>query len=205
MRAAVAKNPAKKESPLVLAAAELDEELRRYDALAEEAKRSHINSGKTLERAVRVVQESTAHNESVHEKLRGLVTQIEEARKRQVESLNVLLEAAQRAQARSQQYEALLERFSALGESARHVNTLAVEADAKRQAGAAEPAFLQGLDDVQTQMAAVVAEAEALVVLATEQEWTDLERQADSVRQQVLAAKNKLIAARRAIAGRSPS
>ena len=201
----MAKNPTKKESPLVLAAAALDEELRRYDSLAEEAKRSPINSGKTLERAVRVVQESTARNETVHEKLRGLVTQIEEARTRQVESLNTLLAAAQRAQARSEQYEALLGRFAALGESARQVNTLAGEAEAKRQAGASETEVLQGLDDVQTQMASVVAEAEALVVLATDQDWTDLERQADAVRQQVLAAKNKLIAARRAIATRAPS
>jgi hypothetical protein len=201
----VPKNPAKKDSPLVLAAAALDEELRRYDALADEAKRSHIDSGKTLERAVRVVQESTAHNESVHQKLRGLVKEIEEARVRQVESLNVLLEAAKRAQARSEQYEALLKRFAALGETARRVNALAVEAEAKRLRGAPEAAILQGLDDVQTQMAAVAAEAEALLALATEQNWTDLERQADAVRQQVLAARNRLVAARRAAATRAPS
>lgn len=199
------KNPTKKESPLVLAAAALDEELRRYDSLAEEAKKSHINSGKALERAVRVVQESTGRNEAVQAKLRDLVKEIEDARVRQVESLNTLLEAAQRAQARSEQYEGLLQRFAALGESARHVNTLAVEANAQRQSGAPEATILQGLDEVQTQMAAVVAEAEALVALATDQDWTDLERQADSVRQQILAAKNKLVAARRAVATRAPS
>jgi uncharacterized coiled-coil DUF342 family protein len=201
----VSKNPTKKDSPLVLAAAALDEELRRYDSLAEEAKRSHINSGKALERAVRVVQESTAHNETVHSKLRDLVKEIEDARVRQVESLNALLQVAQRAQTRSEQYEALLKRFAALGESARYVNTRAVEANEQRLSGAPEATILQGLDDVQTQMAAVVAEAEALVALATEQDWTDLERQADAVRQQILAAKNKLVAARRAVATRAPS
>jgi uncharacterized coiled-coil DUF342 family protein len=201
----VPKNPTKKESPLVLAAAALDEELRRYDSLAEEAKKSHINSGKTLERTVRVVQESTGRNETVQAKLRDLVKEIEDARMRQVESLNTLLEAAQRAQARSEQYEGLLKRFAALGESARHVNALAIEANAQRQSGAPEVTILQGLDEVQTQMAAVVAEAEALVALATDQDWTDLERQADAVRQQILAAKNKLVAARRAVATRAPS
>ena len=199
------KNPTKKQSPLVLAAAALDEELRRYDALAEEAKRSHITSGKTLERAVRVVQESTALNEAVQEKLRHLVKEIEAARVRQVESLSTLLETAQRAQARSEQYEALLKRFAALGESARHVNTLALETDAKRQSGAPEATVLQGLDEVRTQMAAVVAEAEALVAVAAQQDWTDLERQAEAVRQQMLAAKNKLVAAQRAVATRAPS
>jgi hypothetical protein len=202
---AVTKAPRQKESPLVLAAAALDEELRHYDSLAEEAKRSHINSAKTLHRAVRVVQESTARNETVQGKLRGLVTQIEEARTRQVESLNTLLEAAQRAQARSEQYDALLNRFAALGESARHVNTLAGEADAKRQAGGPEADLLEGLGSIETQMAGVVAEAEALATLASEQDWADLKGQADAVRQQVLAAKNKLAAARRAVATRAPS
>jgi hypothetical protein len=202
---AVTRAPRKKESPLVLAAAALDEELRHYDSLAEEAKRSHINSAKTLQRAVRVVQESTARNETVQGKLRGLVTQIEEARVRQVESLNTLLEAAQRAQARSEQYHGLLDRFAALGESARHVNTLAGEADAKRQEGGPAADLLEGLGSIETQMAGVVAEAESLATLASDQDWTDLKGQADAVRQQVLAAKNQLAAARRVVATRAPS
>jgi uncharacterized coiled-coil DUF342 family protein len=201
----VPKPPTRNESPLVLAAAALDEELRRYDSLADEAKRSQINSGTTLKRAVRVVQESTARNETVQEKLRDLVTQIEEARIRQVESLSTLLEAAQRAQKRSEQYDVLLKRFAALGESAGHVNTLAGEVNAKRQAGASEADILEALGEIQTQMAAVVAEAEALTALAADQDWADLERQGDAVRQQVLAAKNKLSAARQVVAKRAPS
>ena len=201
----MAKNQSRKESSLVLAAAALDEELRRYDSLAEEAKRSTINSGKTLERAVRIVQESTARNETVQDKLRELVAQIEGSRTRQVDSLNTLLEAARRAQARSEQYDALMKRFAALGESAREVNALAAEADAKREASAPETELLEGLGHIETLMAAVVAEAEALASMATEQDWADLKRQADAARQQLLAVKNKLSAARRVVAMRAPS
>jgi len=201
----VPKSPSKKESSLVLAAAALDEELRRYDSLADESKRARIDSGKTLERAVRIVQESTARNETVQDKLRELVAQIEEARTRQVDSLNVLLDAARRAQARSEQYDALMKRFAALGESAREVNTLAGAADAKRQAGAPEGELLEGLGSLETQMSAVVDEAEALAAVADEQDWADLKRQADAARQQLLAVKNKLVAARRAVAMRAPS
>jgi uncharacterized coiled-coil DUF342 family protein len=201
----VPKNPSRKESSLVLAAAALDEELRRYDSLAEEARRSLINSGKTLERAVRIVQESTSRNETVQDKLRELVAQIEGARTRQVESLNTLLEAAKRAQSRSEQYDALMKRFAALGESARAVNTRAADADAKRQAGAPETELLEGLGSIETQMASVVAEAETLEQIATEQDWADLKRQADAARQQLLAVKNKLTAARRVVAMRAPS
>jgi uncharacterized coiled-coil DUF342 family protein len=201
----VSKSAPKKESSLVLAAAALDEELRRYDSLADESSRSLINSAKTLERAVRLIQESTERNETVQDKLRGLVAEIEAARVRQVESLNTLLQAAQRTQARSEQYDALLRRFAALGESARQVNTLAVEVDAKRRADAAGDEILERLGAMETQMAGVVSEADELAALASEQDWTDLARQADAVRQQVLAAKNKIAAARRAAVARAPS
>lgn len=201
----MSKPQSRKESPLVLAAAALDEELRRYDSLAEEAKRSSINSGKTLERAVRIVQESTSRNETVQGKLRELVAQIEGARTRQVESLNTLLEAARRAQSRSEQFDALMQRFAALGESARVVNTLAAEADAKRQVGAPEAEILEGLGNLEAQMTAVVTEAEALSAIADEQDWADLKRQADAARQQLLSVKNKLTAARRVVAMRAPS
>jgi hypothetical protein len=93
---------------------DLDDELRRFDALAEEAKNVQISSGKTLERAVKVVQETTVRHEALQETLRELVRQIEAARLRQVDSLGVLLEAAKRTQLRSEQYEALLKRFGAL-------------------------------------------------------------------------------------------
>ncbi|HEX4447706.1 MAG TPA: hypothetical protein VH044_13245 [Polyangiaceae bacterium] len=199
------KPPASKESPLVLAAAALDEELRHYDALADEAKRARIDSAKTLERAVRIIQESTGRNETVQDKLRGLVAEIEAARLRQVESLNTLLEAAQRTQARSEQYDALLKRFAALGDSARHVNALAVETDAKRRADAGEADLVERLGTMETRMAGVVAEAEALAALASEQDWSDLAKQADAVRQQILAAKNKISTARRAAVARAPS
>lgn len=201
----MAKNQGRKESSLVLAAAALDEELRRYDALADEARRSSINSARSLERAVRIVQESTGRNETVQEKLRGLVAEIEASRVRQVESLHALLEAAKHAQARSEQYDALMQRFAALGESARHVNTVAAEADAKRAGGAPETEVLEGLGAIEAQMTAVVAEAEALAVAAESQDWADSKRQADAARQQLLAVKNKLTAARRTVAMRAPS
>jgi hypothetical protein len=201
----VSKQPARKESSLVLAAAALDEELRRYDALADEARRSSITSGKTLERAARIVHESTARNETVQDKLRELVAQIEGARIRQVDSLNTLLEEARRVQSRSEQFDALVRRFAALGESARVVNTLAAEADAKRQGGAPEAEVLEGLGNLEAQMAGVVTEAEALSAIAEEQDWADLKRQADAARQQLLSVKNKLTAARRVVAMRAPS
>jgi hypothetical protein len=191
--------------PLVAAAAALDDELHAYDELAREARRIKFDSEKSVSRGLRIVQESQERNDAVQEKLRALVTQIEQARERQVESLQTLLETARTVQARAQEHEVLMARFAALGESAQRVNALAIELSAKRSAGASEAELLQGLGEIQMHMATVVGEAEALAQRATEQEWPELARQADAVRQQVLAAKNRLALAHKAVATRAPS
>jgi hypothetical protein len=98
-----------------------------------------------------------------------------------------------------------MKRFAALGESASHVNTLTNELTARRSAGATESEIIEGLQAIQVQMAAVVAEAEALATAARDKDWPELARQADAVRQQVLAAKNKLAIAQRTVATRAPS
>lgn len=192
-------------TPLVAAAAELDEALRSYDELAAEARRVKVNSDKALERAIRLVQESAGKNELIQEKLKALVGEIERARVRQVESLNALLEAARTVQTRAEQHDVLTRRFGALSESAREVNALTLEISKRRSEGATEAEVLEGIGRIQLQMAAVVGEAEALSTLAQEGDWPDLARQGDAVRQQVLAAKNKLALAQRAVARRAPS
>jgi hypothetical protein len=192
----VPKKQTARESPLVVAATALDDELRRFDALADEAKGVQISSSKTLERAIKIVQETTGRHESLQGTLRELVKEIEAARVRQVDSLNVLLEAAKQTQVRSVQYEGLLKRFAALGESARGMTTQAAEARARQDAGAGEAEARNSLAAMEIAMAGVVAEAEALTVLAGDQGWDDLKAKADGVRQQVLALKNKMATAR---------
>jgi hypothetical protein len=192
-------------SSLVAAAAALDDELRAYDDLALEAKRAHTDSEKGLQRAIKIVQDSTGRNEHIQEKLQNLVKEIENARVRQEESLRALLGVAREVQSRAVQHEEMSQRFGALGESAKHVNTLTMALSERRETGATEAEVLAGLGEIQIQMAAVVAEAEVLTALANEQSWPEFARQADSVRQQVLAAKNKLVLAHRSMANRAPS
>jgi hypothetical protein len=189
----------------VVAAAELDEELRAYDDLAQEVRRTPLNSEKGLERALRVVRESTARNDAVQEKLRALVAQIEQARVRQVDSLQALLEGARSVQSRTEEHDAFAQRFAALGASASEVNVLAGEVSSKRNEGASDDVILEGIGRMQKLMTEVVAEAEALSVESAEKDWPDLARQADAIRQQVLAVKNKLSLAQRAVATRASS
>jgi hypothetical protein len=192
-------------SPLVVAAAAVDDELRGYDELAQEARRTKIDGEKGLKRVVAIVQESAVRNDRIQEKLKVLVTEIEAARTRQVESLNTLLEAARTVEARAVQHESLMHRFAELGESAERVNAMAIEISERKRAGAPEAELLERLNGIQLQMATVVAEAEALATRADEEHWPDLARQANAVRQQVLAAKNKLSLAHKALASGAPS
>ena len=198
-------NPSKAPSALLAAATALDEELRAYDDLAREAQRAKIDSERGLRQAIGIVQDSGHRNDRIQERLRVLVGEIENARVRQAESLSILLDTARTVQARAQEHEALMGRFSVLGESARNLNTLTKELSERRAAGASETELLEGLNAIQMQMAAVVGEAEALTERAREQQWPEIARQADSVRQQVLSAKNKLALAHKAVASRAPS
>ena len=192
-------------SPLVAAAAALESELRAYDELAHEAQRTRIDSERGLRRAIAIVQESGGMSERIQERLRALVAEIEQARVRQVESLNALLAAANTVEKRAQEHTALMQRFAALGESAGHVNTLTMALSEKRSAGTPDTELLPDLQAIQAHVVTVVSEAEALSHLAREDQWPDLARQADSVRQQVLSAKNKLALAYKAVAMRAPS
>src|SRR5579859_6618835 len=192
----------KGDSPLVAAAAAVDEELRAYDALAEEARRLDIEGEKSLRRATAIIQDSASRQDRIQERLRALVDEIEHSRTRQVQSLTALLEAARTLEARTQQHDAILQRFAALGESARACNELAVSLSQRRAAGLSDGEMLAGLVEIQTSMAAVVGEAEALTARAQTDRWPELARQVDSVRQQVLAAKNKLALAQKAMSQR---
>ncbi len=192
-------------SPLVAAAAALEEELRQYDELAAEARRTTIDGEKSLRRAIELVRDSAGRNDRIQEKLRALVAEMESARKRQVESLDALVHAARTLEQRAQQHDVLMSRFAELGESAKRINALTQELSKRREAGAPESEILEGLAAIQVEMATVVAEAEALGSRAREEQWPEVARQADAIRQQVLAAKNKLQLAHRTVASRAPS
>ncbi|MBV9946886.1 MAG: hypothetical protein JOZ69_08570 [Myxococcales bacterium] len=192
-------------SPLVLAAAAVDQELREYDDLAREAKRIGLDGEKALARAARALEDATSRQPRIQEKLRALVDEIEQARSRQQQSLDTLVEVSKALAARATQFEALMRRFAALGESAKGVNQLTNELSARRGAGAPEAELLEGLRALDQRMDTVVAEAEELAGDSERDGWPEIARQADTVRQQVRAAKNKVALAQRAVAARAPS
>jgi hypothetical protein len=192
-------------SPLVAAAALLDQQLREYDDLASEAKKIQLDDEKALGRVARVLESSTTRQPAIQEALRTLVSEIDAARLRQQQSLDTLVEVSRALEARAFQFDALMKRFAALGESAHTVNQLTTEISAQQGEGVPESKVLDGLRELEQHMGRVVEGAEDLARDAEQNGWTELARQADAVRQQVRAAKNKLSLAQRTVAARAPS
>jgi chromosome segregation ATPase len=195
-----------KETPaLVAAAASLVDELSALDALAEEARHCRMRTEKGLSRAARLLTDSVEYRARIEEKLRALVGEIEAARTQQQQSIQALLEVAHELDERSKERDTLLARFGALGATAAQVSALAVKLGDRRNEGAGEQELLERLGDIRGQMERVAAEARALAETAEAGGWTEIARQADALRQEVLSTQNKLAMAQRSLAARAPS
>jgi chromosome segregation ATPase len=192
-------------SPLVAAAAAVDEELREYDELAREAQKVTLDGEKELARAARVLAASTERQPRIQEKLRALVSEIEAARSRQQESLDTLVTVSRALEARATEFDTLMKRFAALGHSAQSIHRLSAELTARKSSGAPEAEILDGLRALEDRMQEVAVDAEGLAHDAGKEGWPEIARQADAVRQQILSAKNKLSLAYRTVAARAPS
>ncbi len=195
-----------KETPsLVVAAASLVDELRALDALAEEAKHCRMRTEKGLSRATRLLTDSVEYRARIEEKLRALVMEIEAARTHQQQSIQALLEVAHELDERSKERDTLLSRFGALGASAAQVSELAVKLGERKSEGAGDQELLERLGDIRGQMDRVASEARALAEAAEVGGWAEIALQADALRQEILAAQNKLAMAQRSVAARAPS
>lgn len=195
----------KETAALVAAAASLVDELSALDALAEEARQCRMRTEKGLSRAARLLTDSVEYRARIEEKLRALVGEIEAARTQQQQSIQALLEVAHELDERSKERDTLLARFGALGATAARVSGLAVKLGDRRNEGAGEQELLERLGDIRGQMERVAAEARALAETAEAGGWTEIARQADALRQEVLSTQNKLAMAQRSLAARAPS
>jgi chromosome segregation ATPase len=192
-------------SPLVAAAAAVDDELRQYDELAREAQHIVLDGEKALARAARVLAASTSRQPQIQEKLQLLVAEIEAARVRQQSSLDTLVAVSRELEARATEFDGMMRRFAEVGQSAQSIQKLTAELAALKASGAPESALLDGLRKLEDEMLAVVEDAASLARDAGEAGWQEISRQAEAVRQQVGAAKNKLSLAFKTVAARAPS
>jgi hypothetical protein len=179
-------------SPLASSAAALEGELRRYFDLATQAQRVPLNSEKNLERAARGIRDAMDSQERVSTNVRALFEAITQAREAQEASALALAKHAELMAARATELGELLHKFASLGEEAKALNAFIQQAIAYKQNPYAGEEGEKHIAEVLTRMDHCVASATELTALANEKDMLDIGRQADGIRQQVLAAKNKL-------------
>ncbi|MCP3105303.1 hypothetical protein LZ198_41190 [Myxococcus sp. K15C18031901] len=183
------------DSELVDAARALDEGLERFEALATQLEQAPLQSEKHLERASATLNSLADMDEQLRLRVGALVSAISRVRDRQQAQAEAVHQRAQVLQTRTEVFKELLVRYGALGQSAGELNVRMQEfAQQRQQAKTTEEQTALGasFQALQTRMTEVAGEAQALTQAADESDFGDIARQADSLRQQLLSARNKM-------------
>ncbi len=178
------------ETPLQTAVQRLDEELARFDQLAQSARKIQLTSERNLEKAARAINDAAESQRRVTEHIALLIEAISNARTRHDAVAAELLTTRDDVQARAERFEAQLGRFAALGKEAADISAQVRELGAIKDKPNAEIVAL--LTSVKERMTGVVAGAVALAAEADAESMEDLARQCDSLKQQVQSALNKV-------------
>lgn len=180
-------------SPLIAAAEALEEELRRQASLAREAQRLPLDSQRNLERT----KEKLAELGGVDLRLRPLVAGLMSAVKQLVDDQQAqaaaLTARAEEVRRRGEAFQELMVRYAALGKGSQELNALVQAFAGGGRSGdgtpAAEPPSLEA---VQASLTRLIESAEQVAQAAHGESFEDIAQQAESLRQQLLSARNKL-------------
>lgn len=190
-------------SELVAAAEALESQLTRFESLADQLHKSPLNSEKSLERASKLLRDVAEQDQVLNASVSALVAAVTAARDRQQTQAEAVNARAEELQQRAETFKSLLERYGELGKSAAELNQRMQEFAAKRaqaQTPEQNAELIGTLDALNERMVQVADEAQSVTKLAEEQDFTDVGRQADSLRQQLLSARNKLGLLRKGLA-----
>jgi chromosome segregation ATPase len=196
------------DSELAIAAARLDAELRRFEELVTLLTRTAFDSKKGLERAARTLADAIESRDRVATEVGRLVSAVATARDRQQATADRLQARALELQERTAVIASLFERFGALGEDARAMNALLQQASSAYGAAEGERPTAEALarfDDVHARMGDVATKASELAESARQDGVVDIAQQADAIRQQVHATRNRLGLLQRGFSARPSS
>lgn len=171
-------------------AARLDEEIRRFERLTETATRGPLGSEKSLDRAAVAIREAAASHERFGQQLHALIAAVATARDRQQASADRLNARAAEIERRRAQFASVRARFAAIGEDARAINEVVLSIGAGADVDLVS--LLERLEAAEQRMGEILEETRGFAAHAREEGMTDIEREADTLRQQVGAARNKI-------------
>ena len=188
-----------RESPLSMAVQALDEELERFEQLAASAERVPLTSERNIEKAARSINEAAESQKRVGAHIAALIDAITTARQLHDATAEKVIARRDELEKRADLYNTQLARFAKLGKEATEISSFVRQlGETKEKAPSAETVKL--LEEVAGRMQQVVAGALELGKEAQAQDMEELERQCDSLRQQVQSALNKVTLLRDKIA-----
>jgi len=194
-------------SRLVAAAEAFDAGLRRFAALTDAARKGALDSQKGLERAGETLKEIATCEEELQVHAQELMAALAGARDAQQTQAEAVRARALEIQKRTEDYAQVMRNFEALGHDAAELNATAQQLAARRRTAdemVKDGELLAGLDELQERMTGVAARAETLTGDARGTDFEDLARKIDSLRQQILAARNKIGLLKEALARATP-
>ena len=183
------------DAPLVAAAEAFDETLQRFAALANSLRKGSLDSQRNLERAAEALNEVAGCEEELQAHAQALMAALGSARDAQQAQAETVRVRALEIQARSEELARLMRGFEAIGKDAAALNASAQQLAARKRTPdemVKDGELLAGLDELQERMTAVLTSGEKLAADALAADFEDLSRKVDSLRQQILAARNKI-------------
>jgi chromosome segregation ATPase len=194
-------------SDLGEAAVALQRELRRFEEMAAAARRMPLHTRKGIERAAKATAEAAAEQDRVAAALGTLVGAIHAVRERHEANAAALTARGEEIRARAEEFGALYERYSAIGEEGASLNR-AVQEVAAKQGEATTPERIHevvaAIEAIEARMTQLADSARDLGQAAAATSLSDLAELANTTRQQVAAARNKLGMLRSGILSRMP-
>ena len=168
-----------------------DAELCRYEALAAGIQRERLDSEKHLRRAAQALSEIEDSEARLEEHMRVLAGAIATARERHSRQSEAVQARADEIRRRTESLTRLLERWRALGEAAGEVNRLVQQVAATAQEPSAAERIDPTFQEVDDRLGRLAEDSGELARAAQDEGFVDLGTQGESLRLQLLSARNK--------------
>ncbi|HKO53092.1 MAG TPA: hypothetical protein VJV79_35525 [Polyangiaceae bacterium] len=170
-------------STLLAAASALEAELLQLESISRTARKIPLNSEKSIARAAKELQEALTLPDRLAAGLQALASAMAGMQARQQAALEPLARFASEIARRHQRLAEHMQAFAALG-------TLAAEVTTRIQTSGSERTAV--LADVDAQLTKIADAARALFDLAHAEDFPDLAREADALKQRATALRRRL-------------
>ena len=183
------------DSALVASAEAFDATLKRFAALSDGLRKGSLDSQRNLERAAEALKQVAGCEEELQANAQALMAALGSARDAQQTQAELVRVRALEIQARGEELARLMRGFEAIGKDAAALNASAQQLAARKRTPGEmvkDGALIAGLDELQERMSGVLTAGEKLAADALAADFEDLSRKVDSLRQQILAARNKI-------------